>query len=1136
MATSATRRIFISYARRDGGELARHLHADLESRGLDAWLDTRRPEGGASWTREIEAALDGSDVVLALLTPGSYASEICRAEQLRSLRRGKCVIPLLARRGTDIPLHLEPKAYRDFTDAATYAERFAELLVDVGVGRGINLPERYRHTYVTAPPLPANFVKRPEALAALRQALITDGSGRHLALTALRGMGGLGKTVLAQALCHDEIVQQAFPDGVIWVTVGKESTVDAVTRLRELGKALDDDLNRYDTELGCKNQYRSTLRHRAALIVVDDIWNTADLEPLLAESDRSRLLFTTRDASIAAAVGAQEHVAELLTEEQSRSVLSRWAGVADSPLPPEAPELIHECGRLPLALAMVGAMLRGRAPAMWSAVLDLLLRADLQQIGMKSANLVHTNLFRAIHVSVEDLRPRTRERYLALAVLLEDMAAGPPVQQALWGVDPVEALRTADELISLSLAQPGADGGGFRLHDLQLDYLRAQYRDSESLDLIHGAMRLSSHVIGDDPSQFASQLVGRLLPLKGLPDVERFCAGLNQHAPRPWLRPLWPALEAPGGPLRRTLAGHSDGVVGVAVSADGRLAVSASWDHTLKVWDLHSGRLLRTLQGHSYLVTGVAVSADGRLAVSASMDTTLKVWELDTGRLLRTLMGHTNAVNGVAASADGRRAVSAAADRTLKVWELETGRLLRTLKGHTDEVLGVAVSADGRRAVSASGDHTLKVWELDSRRLPRTLDGHSDAVSGVAVSANGRRAVSASADTTLKVWELDTGRLLRTLEGHTNEVFGVAVSADGRRAVSASWDRTLSVWDLDSGQLVGTLHGHSKPVHGVAVSADGRRVVSASYDHTLKMWELDGGRVPRASGGHSDAINGVAVSATGRRVVSASSDHTLMVWDLDSGRLLGTLEGHSDQVLGVAMSTDGRQAVSASADKTLKVWELESERLLRTLQHHIDAVTGVGLSADGRRAVSASSDIAVWFWELDRDQPLPRSLDCQKGHIKGVSGVAVSADGRRAVSASHDGTLKVWDLDRGRLRRTLKGHSGQVLGVAVSADGRRVVSGSKDRTLKLWDLESGRLLGTLEGHSGAVYGVAVSADGRRAVSASADMTLKLWDLDSFAALATFTCEGAARCCAFAGADHIVAGDAAGRMYSLALVG
>ena len=96
------------------------------------------------------------------------------------------------------------------------------------------------------------------------------------------------------------------------------------------------------------------------------------------------------------------------------------------------------------------------------------------------------------------------------------------------------------------------------------------------------------------------------------------------------------------------------------MSADGRRAVSASGrrdslrkDSTLKVWDLEAGRELRTLAGHSHCVNSVAVSADGRRAVSASADTTLKVWDLETGRELRTLAGHSSWVYGVAVSADG---------------------------------------------------------------------------------------------------------------------------------------------------------------------------------------------------------------------------------------------------------------------------------------------------------------------------------------------------------------------------------------------------------------------------------------------------------------------------------------------------
>jgi WD40 repeat protein len=475
----------------------------------------------------------------------------------------------------------------------------------------------------------------------------------------------------------------------------------------------------------------------------------------------------------------------------------------------------------------------------------------------------------------------------------------------------------------------------------------------------------------------------------------------------PILLRRWPpeGVYNPKPALLRTLEGHSFLVHGVAVSADGRRAVSASQDHTLKVWDVESGRELRTLQGHSREVNDVAVSADGRRAVSASDDKTLKVWDVESGRELRTLEGHSHLVLGVAVSADGRLAVSASSDSTLKVWDVESGHELRTLEGHFDFVRGVAVSADGRRAVSASDDKTLKVWDVESGRELRTLQGHSREVNDVAVSADGRRAVSASYDSTLKVWDVESGRELRTLEGHSGPVRGVAVSADGRRAVSASQDHTLKVWDVESGHELRTLEGHSVWVLGVAMSADGRRAVSASDDKTLKVWDVETGRELRTLQGHSSLINGVAVSADGRRAVSASWDDTLKVWDVESGHELRTLQGHSRQVNDVAVSADGRLAVSASWDKTLKVWDVESGRELRTLEGHSGAVCGVAVSADGQCAVSASDDQTLRVWNVETGARLAVVRLSANG-----TAVALSPARRRVIAGTSAGEVPFFDL------------------------------------------------------------------------------------------------------------------------------
>jgi WD40 repeat protein len=647
--------------------------------------------------------------------------------------------------------------------------------------------------------------------------------------------------------------------------------------------------------------------------------------------------------------------------------------------------------------------------------------------------------------------------------------------------------------------------------------------------LIQGALRLSSHILAKDPSQITCQMVGRLLPWDYLEAITQFTALLTKIAECPWLRPMQPALDPPGTGLLRTLVGHSNFVNDVAVSADGRRAISASRDKTLRVWDLQTGHEPRVVASHLDVVSGVAMTPDGCRAVSASWDKTLRVWDLDTGQELHALVGHSGSVSRVSVTSDGCRAVSASWDHTLKVWDLKTGQELHRLVGHSGPVFGVEVDPDGRRVVSASWDKLLKVWDLDTGGELRTLAGHSGGVNDVALSPDGRRAVSASDDKTLKVWDLETGNVLRTLVGHSGRVNDVAVSADGRRAVSASDDKTLKVWDLETGREVRTLAGHSREVLCVAVTPDGRRAVSASSDKTLKVWDVEAGVKLPILAGHSRGITGVVATLDGCRAVSASRDNTLKVWDVETGSELRTLAGHSHEVLCVAMTPDGCHAVSAG-DKTLRVWDLKSGQELNAFPSHSDLVTGVAITSDGQRAICACNDNTLRVRDLETGDTLRTLI----GHSHEVLCVAMTPEGDYAISGSWDHTLKVWGLTMGYELCRLVGHLDSVSGVALTPDCRRAVSASWDKTLKVWDLKRGKELRTLASHSRAVNGVAVSPDGRRAVSVSSDNTVKVWDLETGACIATFSCDSSAQCCTFADDSTIVAGDDVGRVHFLSL--
>jgi WD40 repeat protein len=134
----------------------------------------------------------------------------------------------------------------------------------------------------------------------------------------------------------------------------------------------------------------------------------------------------------------------------------------------------------------------------------------------------------------------------------------------------------------------------------------------------------------------------------------------------PYACGTWDGDEPP-----RVLEGHSNWVGRVALSADGRRAVSGSRDKTLRVWDLEGSQPPRVLEGHNNWVNSVTVSADGRMVVSGSGDKTVRVWDLQSGEPPSVLEGHSNQINSVMLSADGRRAVSGSSDKTVRVWDLE---------------------------------------------------------------------------------------------------------------------------------------------------------------------------------------------------------------------------------------------------------------------------------------------------------------------------------------------------------------------------------------------------------------------------------------------------------------------------------
>jgi WD40 repeat protein len=655
------------------------------------------------------------------------------------------------------------------------------------------------------------------------------------------------------------------------------------------------------------------------------------------------------------------------------------------------------------------------------------------------------------------------------------------------------------------------------------------FKEDSGLNALKESIRFSVHIIAQDKTQLAGQLLGRLAghPSSAIQKLLQRAIGWRGAT---WLRPLTRNLSAPGDSIVPAVQGYTLTVVAVALKSGGAHAVAGSGAGTLQRLDLKHGSK-RLIHAGGNTVNPVAITTGGDYAIAGFVQGVLQVWQLTSGRQPRLLKGKFGRVSALALTSDGRRAVSGSMDGTIQVWDLEKLVELQTMN-KAGSVTALALSNDGKTVLSGSDTGTLKFWNADTGIEVRGWDGHPNRITALAMSSDGKIAVSGSADAALKIWDLRTFALKRTLEDHKGWIRAVVITPDGKRVVSGADDITVKIWNLKNRKAPATLWGHNGSVSAVALSPDGELAISASGDETYIVWNVKTGAQVHTLAGRTEWIRAATITKDGRLAVTGADDGKLTVWDLETQeRVLVTTTGHGAWVNAVTATANGQYVVSGADDNKLKVWDLKTGEELATWEGHTNGITSAAVTPDGRQVISGSWDERIRVWDFKTG----RSRLTRTHHRGWVRSVTVSPDGRHAASASYDNTIKLWDLKSLRPLRTFTGHRTWVTGVVFTPDGRRLASSSADETLKIWDVRSGNVLHTLEGHSGFVTSLAITNDGRRLVSASEDRTVKVWDLTTLKPLATFSAEGEIRACAVASDGvTVVASDSLGRVHFLRL--
>ncbi|MGE3808782.1 MAG: WD40 repeat domain-containing serine/threonine protein kinase [Gemmataceae bacterium] len=296
---------------------------------------------------------------------------------------------------------------------------------------------------------------------------------------------------------------------------------------------------------------------------------------------------------------------------------------------------------------------------------------------------------------------------------------------------------------------------------------------------------------------------------------------------------------------------HQGWVRSVAVSPDGKRAVSGSDDRVPILWDLTTRKPIQVFQGHTASVMSVAFAPTGRCILSGSWDATVRLWDVETGKELRRYEGKFKEVKCVCFSPDGNHIVMASDDRVYLI-ATAGGEELLALEGHDDVVQSVAFSPEGLRAVSGSDDGTIRVWNLQDGTSLANIKAHNDTVTCVAFAPNGKWVLSGSSDNSARLWDFQTGKELRRFVGHSCWVNCVAFAPTALRVLTGSGgtivdgqfahgaDCTLRIWDLQTERELFRHSGHEASVTCAAFAPAGKIVLSGSLDKTVRMSHIPG--------------------------------------------------------------------------------------------------------------------------------------------------------------------------------------------------------------------------------------------------------------------------------------------------------
>lgn len=549
--------------------------------------------------------------------------------------------------------------------------------------------------------------------------------------------------------------------------------------------------------------------------------------------------------------------------------------------------------------------------------------------------------------------------------------------------------------------------------------------------------------------------------------------------------------------------GHNKVVIRVRVSPNGKYLVSASLDHTIKVWSTETNQYLGTLQsvhGHHDRVNSLAISPDSTRVLSGSSDGILIEWSLASLQCLQVFRGHQDSIRDVDYHPEGQEVLSASKDGTIKQWSVSTGKCLQTFKSilpdldenEKEQFLAVAYHPNGRSFFSGSVLYNqnsrkysakdeagvLKEWSVETGELVKNYD--QQMVNTLAFSPCRKKFVAGSLHGQLQEWSLETKNRIQSFRVPAKKrirakIYDVSYSPGGQHILVAGFNDQLHEWSVKTGAKTQSFIGHARYTTSVAFYPDGKKLYSGSTDATIKAWNSQSGQQVHTIQPSQSPINNF-IPITKTAVLLGSEDGTLALWAIkplggpncyNRAQLFDLIRGETTiftlAALPQEQQVDPEQGVLGLLKSFvvggkwgfLGHWSPHDKfryAYYRDRPHeqypgHQADISGLSFSANGQYLASADVHGHLSLWEMEKKAPLP--LPKQEHPVTNLYFSPI-ADDNTFVTSDIQGQIMVWNTSQLEGPMQTFQHGPRVYTLAFN--GKKILSGDAAGIIKEWDI------------------------------------------------------------------------------------